>query len=107
MKREQALAAIRAEVGIEGSVTSHALALYCENRVSYAAFQKAAREGMAYFNRSRGSGSPIAQPKERTCDGNINSSRADCDGATASSTAEEGEAGTETSPGRPPRHPAR
>lgn len=52
-KREKALAVIKSEVAKHGIITVAAQRAYTENRLSYAAFTKAANAGAAIYRASQ------------------------------------------------------
>lgn len=53
MKKADALNVIRYEVALNGKVTSKALRLYIENRISKTLFDAFVEQGMKYYNRRK------------------------------------------------------
>lgn len=53
-KRERAMTLIAAEVANEGAVTTHAIRLYVENRLSMQSFREAIARGMKCATRAIG-----------------------------------------------------
>lgn len=57
-KKQLALEHIRVECYEKGEITSLAIRIYCENRISRAAFDKACRKGLAQRKGARTSWAP-------------------------------------------------